>query len=90
MQIGNFTQDEFGLWHHKKRTMGHVFEAAVDACKTRQKNMFVCYFWWNGTFAPMHHSDTPQILLGRWSEWREKYQTEPSNLLLNLEQLTTS
>lgn len=88
MQIGNFIQDEFGLWHHKQRAMGSIFDAIDNARTSRQKNMFVCFFWWNGTFTPMAHHDTSESLYQRWSEWREKYQVAPSDLLVCLEKLT--
>lgn len=53
---------------------GHVSTAAEVAIATRPVG--ACWFWFNGTPAPMSGSDTALKLTERWIDWRHAYQTD--------------
>jgi len=69
-----WTNDQSGVAHFRFDGIGIVYDALQRALDTMPDG--VCWFWWNGTFAPILISDKqdPGQLYNRWSEWREAHQ----------------
>jgi hypothetical protein len=70
---GFYIQDPSGLWHYR------LLSPAADARAAAQDAMYsrpegACWFWWLGTFAPIHRDDKFTTLTQRWLEYREASQ----------------
>lgn len=82
-----FTKDEAGISHY--HPLFH--HGPVDRCvkvALRYRPSGPCWFWFNGTFAPMHAGDTADMLCRRWNAYRSDYQRDPESLLGALEQMS--
>jgi hypothetical protein len=86
--------DATGVQHYQYEGPGMITDAIRDALRTRPDG--VCWFWWNGTFAPMlvneitspeEHVPGEQALYRRWLSWREHHHIGGSFLPL-LQQLS--
>jgi hypothetical protein len=84
---GAFVQDACGLWHYRwmSSAIGWIGDALADALAGRPSG--ACWFWWNGTFAPMHLGDSPGALHARWNALRDGYQRNPNATLAALHEI---
>lgn len=87
-QIGQFSRDASGVWHYSHKRFGLVHDAIENALRTRPRAP--CWFWFNGTPAPMFAGDTTDAILQRWNGWRDAYQAGGDALLNKLQGLDPS
>lgn len=80
--FGEFRQDPSGLWHYGiLGWAGDVWKAADDALANKPEG--TCWFWFNGTPAPMvANDDGAAILVCRWEAVRNAYRTEEAEELM--------
>ncbi|MDP1719314.1 MAG: hypothetical protein Q8L24_02725 [bacterium] len=80
-KFGEFRQDLSGLWHYGVLCWaGDVWKAAEDALANKPEG--VCWFWFNGTPAPMVADDSVAVLVCRWGAVRNAYKTEETEELM--------
>jgi hypothetical protein len=72
-----------GIWRFNPDAGVHVTDAAAYAIAYRM--LGPCWFWFNGTPAPMVKGDDAHALVKRWVEWREAYQSKRGSLLASIE-----
>ena len=87
--FGVLTQDCSGLYHYRAASGCHIAQALADALRFYNDGSVadrVMWFWFNGTFAPIHRTDTAERLEKRWERWRTAYQEGTISFLDILEE----
>lgn len=82
---GCYVQDRCGIWHYRRHALGHVSNAFEDALKHKPDG--ACFFWFNGTYAPILKGDDVNALNDRWWSWRQAHQETPALLTVRLDRM---
>ena len=84
---GRFKSDCCGIYHYTVTPPCDVSHAAEEAIQLRPRRA-AAWFWFNGTPAPICRKDTANELMERWSDWRDRYQSDKRELLVCLQNMT--